>query len=287
MFDLLTGYPSARETLAQIKADAAFDAPLAAHSAPDIFQNTLAQPLICAYQLATWAAIAPLLPRPTVFAGYSVGELAAYGCAGALPAAAVIRLAQQRARAMDDATNTPSGLIAVRGLPAVKVEALCSKNDAEIAIVNGPEHFIVGGTVAALDRVHAEAIVIGGTVSRLRVSVAAHTRLLASATPRFRSVLQTSPFASPERPVLAGVSGTAVQDRETAIASLSRQLSTTVQWSTCLEAARERGCRLFLELGPGDALARMAHERFPELAVRSVADFRGVDGAASWVHKNL
>jgi [acyl-carrier-protein] S-malonyltransferase len=44
---------------------------------------------------------------------------------------------------------------------------------------------------------------------------------------------------------------------------------------------------VFLELGPGDALARIARERFPELAIRSVADFRGVDGAAAWVGKNL
>lgn len=287
MFDLLAGYPSARETLAQIKADAAFDAPLAAHNAPDIFQNTLAQPLICAYQLATWAAIAPILPRPALFAGYSVGELAAYGCAGSLPAAGVILLAQQRARAMDDAATTPSGLTAVRGLTHAKVEELCSRNTAAIAIVNGPEHFIVGGTIPALDHVDAQAIASGGLVSRLRVSVAAHTHLLASATPRFRGVLEASPFTSPAQPVLAGVSGAAVQDRETAIAVLSRQISTTVQWASCLEAAQERGCRVFLELGPGDALARIARELFPQLAIRSITDFRGVDGAAAWVSKNL
>lgn len=287
MFDLLAGYPSAGETLAEIKANAAFDAQLAARNAPDIFQNTLAQPLICAYQLATWAAIAPLLPRPALFAGYSVGELASYGCAGALPAAAVIQLAQQRARAMDDATTSPSGLIAVRGLLRADVEKLCTKHGADIAIVNGQDHYIVGGTIGALDRVVSEATATGAVVSRLRVAVAAHTRLLAAATPRFRAVLDASPLVAPKTPVLAGVSAAAVQDRETAITLLSRQISTTVQWSACLDAAQERGSRVFLELGPGDALARMARERFPQLAIRSVADFRGVDGAAAWVNKSL
>lgn len=287
MFDLLAGYPSAGDTLAQIKANAAFDAQLAARNAPDIFQNTLAQPLICAYQLATWTAMAPLLPRPALFAGYSVGELAAYGCAGALPAAAVIQLAQQRARAMDDATTSPSGLIAVRGLLRADVEKVCAKNGADIAIVNGRDHYIVGGTIGALDRVASEATASGAEVSRLRVAVAAHTRLLAAATPRFRATLEASALGPSTTLVLAGVTAAAVHDRGTAIELLSRQISTTVQWSACLDAAQERGCRVLLELGPGDALARMARERFPHLAIRAVADFRGVDGAAAWVNKNL
>lgn len=287
MFDQLSSYPAARETLATIKGQAAFDAPLAVRHAPDIFQNTLAQPLICAFQLAMWAAIAPILPRPALFAGYSVGELAAYGCAHALPTAAVIQLAQQRARAMDDASQSPSGLIAVRGLHAVEITKLCARHDAEIAIINGEDHFIVGGTTAALDRVASAASAVGGAVSRLKVSVAAHTRLLAPATPRFRAALDASALAPPQTPVLAGVSGAAVQDREAAVELLSRQISNTVKWSACLDAAHERGCRVFLELGPGDALARMARERFPQLPIRSVADFRGVDGAAAWVNKNL
>src|SRR6478609_5333770 len=59
-----------------------------------LFDNATAQPLICAVELATWTALQPRLPRPAIFAGYSVGELAAYGCAGAVAAQATIRLAR-------------------------------------------------------------------------------------------------------------------------------------------------------------------------------------------------
>src|SRR5208283_6168745 len=50
----------------------------------DIFQNDIAQVLLCASSIATWFLLREEVPVPVVFAGYSVGELAAYGCAGAL-----------------------------------------------------------------------------------------------------------------------------------------------------------------------------------------------------------
>ncbi len=286
MFDRIADDPTAQQTLAEIKAGADFDAVAIAREAGNIFQNAVAQPLICAYQTAAWAAVAPLLPKPALFAGYSVGELAAYGCAGALSAVAVVQLAQTRARAMDDATATPSGLMAVRGLPVSRVEELCAASGAQIAIINAGDHFIVGGTTAALQRVESNALASGAVVHRLNISVAAHTRSLAPASTRFRSALEASTIAAPTVPVLAGISGGAVQDRAGAITALSRQLSTPLQWSACLDAAYERGCRMFLELGPGDALARMARERFPELPARGIADFRALAGVAEWVAKH-
>ena len=78
--------------------------------------NAVAQPVLCAVQLATWAALRDRLPEPCVFAGYSVGELAAHGCVGALAPAETITLAMQRAAVMDAADPEPGSLMAVRGL---------------------------------------------------------------------------------------------------------------------------------------------------------------------------
>src|SRR4051794_28001936 len=85
MLDLVRGEPEAERVLAL--ASAVLDAPVAdilSGPAEALFTNATAQPLICAVELATWAALSSQLPSPRVFAGYSVGELAAYGCAGAL-----------------------------------------------------------------------------------------------------------------------------------------------------------------------------------------------------------
>ena len=47
-----------------------------------IYKNHFSQPLLSLYQMMVWSELS--LPQPRVFAGYSLGELSAYGCAGAL-----------------------------------------------------------------------------------------------------------------------------------------------------------------------------------------------------------
>lgn len=287
MFDLLAGHPRGRDTIAEANAAAGFDMVAYARTSPDIFRNAVAQPLICVCELAAWAVLAPLLPAPPLIAGYSVGELAAYGCAGSLTPFETVRLAGERAALMDAASREPAGLVALRGLTRGKLEPLCTRWRVEIAIANGEEHFIVGGLADALTALAAEATQMGASAQRLPVAVAAHTSLLADAAPGFRQALERSSFANPSIPVLAGVSGSLVNDRESAIDVLSAQLCTTVLWSACMDAAFERGCRVFLELGPGNALARMMRDRFPEIAARSVSEFRHLDAVADWVGRNL
>lgn len=287
MFDILAGNAAARAVIDAASTAAGMDLAALARIGSDIFANRIAQPLICAYEVAAWAALAPLLPAPALFAGYSVGELGAYGCAGSLSPFDTVRLAGERAALMDAASTEPAGLIAVRGLTRGAVDGLCATVRSEVAIVNGDEHFIVGGSVTALDRFSALAVAGGAKTQQLSVSVAAHTSLLAAASTRFRSVLEDSPLGPPAIPILAGTSGAPVRDRPAAIDALSRQISRTVVWSACLDAAVERGCRVFLELGPCNALTRMMGERFPALAARSVADFRRLEGVAEWVGRML
>jgi [acyl-carrier-protein] S-malonyltransferase len=45
----------------------------------------------------------------------------------------------------------------------------------------------------------------------------------------------------------------------------------------------ERGCRVFLELGPGAALFRMVRNRLGPVEARSVDEFRNASAVAAWV----
>ena len=49
----------------------------------------------------------------------------------------------------------------------------------------------------------------------------------------------------------------------------------------------ERGIRVVLEIGPGAALAKMLQVRHPEITVRSVAQFRSMQGVATWLARQL
>jgi [acyl-carrier-protein] S-malonyltransferase len=189
---------------------------------------------------------------------------------------------------MDAAAPPGGGLVAVRGLPLARAEALAAEVGAEVAITNGPDHCVLGGDAAALAVLEARAPAVGATtVQRLAVGVPAHTRLLAGAVAPFADALARSALGDPPVPVLAGVSGAPVRTRADAISALSAQLARRIDWARCLAAAREMGCSVFLELGPGSALARMAGEAHPEAQARSVADFRSLEGVARWAGSAL
>jgi [acyl-carrier-protein] S-malonyltransferase len=263
-------------------------AALARRGGAELFVNAVAQPLVCAAELATWAALRESLAPPRVVAGYSLGELAAYGCAGALAPEEAVALASRRAALMDAAAPPGSGLLALRGLPIARVEALAVQAGAEVAIVNGPDHCVAGGELSALERLEVLASRAGAsTLQRLPVSVPAHTTLLAGAVAPFAAALQSSQLADPLIPVLAGVSGGPVRSRVDAIAALSLQLARRLEWARCLATAAEMGCSVFLELGPGTALARMAAELVPGARARSAEEFRSLDGIARWAAAGL
>jgi [acyl-carrier-protein] S-malonyltransferase len=253
-----------------------------------LFQNALAQPLICAAALAAWRGLSTRVSEPVLCAGYSLGELAAYGCSGALSVAETIELARARAVLMNGCKDACGGMLAVRGLLESQLGTICSRFGGEIAIENGEDHFVIGGSCAALGQIAALAAQEGAnTVRMLQVSVSSHTSVMKPAAYEFKKLLRDVDAKAPTFPVIAGVNGAAVISWAAAVDFLADQLSRPIRWSTCMEAAVELGATVFLELGPGASLARMLRECHPELDARSLGDFRSIDGAARWVERAL
>ncbi len=285
MLGLLRGCDAARPALAAFTKVTGCD-PFTL-SAEDMEVNVVAQPLVCAFQLAVWAAVARALPHVGALAGYSVGELAAYGCAGALTPEDVIALARRRAELMDAAFAGGGVMVALRGLGHAAISALCVRHGAEIAIVNGFDRFVVGGDNASVAAVETEALARGAKTTRLSIHIPSHTSLMRPAVVPFMVALEQVEWRRPCAPVIAGTNGAPIFTPARAREVLSEQLATTVEWSACLDGLRERGCAVLLELGPGAGLARMARDRFPDLPARSVAEFQSLEGAVSWVAKAL
>ncbi len=270
MFDLARGHAGARDFLAR---RALPDDPQA------LFENRVAQPAIVAATLAMWLALKDVLPAPALVAGYSIGELAAYGVAGALTPDQTVTLAGARAMLMDAAAaGRPQGLAAVSGIDVAHIAA-------PIAIVTGHDSCIVGGTLAQLDALPASLPT--ARVQRLPVGVASHTPLMRAAVEPFAALLAAAPFAALRVPVLAGIDAGRVMRREVAIDRLAGQLMETIEWAACMNSAAESGITVALELGPGAALARMLQARHPQIACRSVADFQTLAGIAGWVAREL
>lgn len=253
----------------------------------ELHANRTAQILCCTQALAYWAVLRPASPRPLTVAGYSAGELAAWGIAGILDAETVLDLTARRAALMDEASPAASGLGAVLGLPRAEIEAICRAHDLHIAIVNGPLHVLLGGAVTDLEPALAEAEQRGASRTvRLPVSVASHTPLLREAGERFGELLRrrvTGMHLSPGVRLISGVDGAPVLRLDDGLRKLALQIRQTVDWAACMDACRGARPQRVLELGPGDALARMAGDAMPDITAHSVTAFRSLDGIRRWL----
>lgn len=256
-------------------------------SAEEMQVNVIAQPLVCAFQLAVWAAIGDRLPSVSAMAGYSVGELAAYSCAGALSPQDVVALARRRAMLMDDAFRGGGAMLALRGLRRATVRDLCARHGAELAIVNDDDRIVIGGAPDAIAACGADAQALGAKITPLAIHIPSHTSLMQNAVAPFLFALEGVTWKKPSAPVLAGISGAPVFAPARACEVLAVQLATTIDWAACLDGLRERGCAVLLELGPGAGLARMARDRMPDIAARSVAEFNSTEGVLEWIAREM
>jgi [acyl-carrier-protein] S-malonyltransferase len=254
-----------------------------------LHQNRTAQ-LLCTLQaLGAAAVLEEALPERRCIAGYSVGEVAAWGIADVIDRTAVLGLVIERAEAMDAACAQEQGMLYVRGLAPTVIDQLCAHRKAAIGIINPGEAWVLGGWRSCLDAIAVEAVHRGASrVARVAVGVASHTYLMAGASPAFRESLANLRIERVPRAgtrLFSGIDGTAVFDIPLGLDKLALQISHPVQWASCLASCVQAGARAFIELGPGRALADMAAEAYPGMAARSLDDFRSLRGVRAWLER--
>jgi [acyl-carrier-protein] S-malonyltransferase len=252
-----------------------------------LHSNRIGQ-ILCALQaLAAAAALRNTVPDRRIVAGYSIGEVAAWGFAGCFGPTDTLDLVARRAEAMDAATSRGDGMLFVRGLSRDTIEGLCKGRDAAIAIVEPGDAFILGGGRATLEVLADEARAMNAArVVDVPVEVASHTKRLASASVEFREILSHVPVKLPPTTatrLLSGIDASAVINVEAGLDKLAAQISQTVQWADCLQSCMEAGATAFLELGPGRALSQMVAGAYPDVATRSLDEFRTLQGARAWL----
>lgn len=250
--------------------------------------NKASQILCCTLSVAVWSCL-DLPRRDLTVAGYSVGEIAAWACAGLFDAATMMRILAARADAMDAAAANPGGLASVSGLRRSDVDRLCTEHDLHVAIIIASDRFVVGGSRDDLDPFCAAASGAGAhRAAPIAVHVASHTPLLAEATRRFGATLNALPVPHTVPAgvrLLSGIDGACVYDVSAGLQKLAKQLSQPVDWAACLDNCKAGGAETYLDLGPGRALSAMAADALPGARVHAVSDFRSIEGIRKWVQR--
>ena len=173
----------------------------------ELSANVIAQPLIFGFEMLWWERLAPYLPTPICAAGYSLGEMAACSAAGLFSECAGIALCHERAKLMDANTSGDVTMLAVLGIGEEKVAEVSSQFGLEMAIRNSPTHFVVTGTVAAIngavDRFQAAG---ASKLTPVAVRTPSHTRFLRAASEAFAKTLEPYSQGNLMFPVISAVS---------------------------------------------------------------------------------
>ncbi len=247
-------------------------------------KNEIAQPLIFAQQMLLWGQLQSRLPRPVCAAGYSLGEMAACSAAGAFTAAEGVALCVERAAAMDGAAPGEHGMVAVLGLDEALVAELAETFGLAVAIRNAPRHLVVAGPRVGIAAAAARFEAAGASrLVHLAVRTPSHTPLLAKAAADFGRRLDALPDRRLAFPVLSAIDAAPARMARPALAALARQICTPLDWAACLQAVREMQPDAVLEIGPGNALAKLFGELAPEIPVRACDDFRSIEGIVRWL----
>jgi [acyl-carrier-protein] S-malonyltransferase len=288
MFDLFANAPDGEPIFAAASDLLGDDPRRFIHRVDDaaLHDNRASQLLCVTRALVAHSCLASALPQTLLLAGYSVGELAAWGVAGIWSAANTLQLTARRADIMDQTSGANDTLGFVRGLNRGTVDALVARFKCSIAILNPDQLFIVGGDRNDVERFCTHALGAGATNAGLvPVHIASHTARLAAAVLPFKQALDA---VEPQRiarkcKLIGAASAETIFKPADALAGLASQLAGAIDWSATLAALIEQGADRMLELGPGGALADMVRKAYPSVRVRALDDFHSLDGAIAWL----
>ena len=276
--DVASEFPVAAQLWSQ--ADATLDRPISdvAWNGPieELTKTSNAQPALYVDGLALFAALRELAPAFPIeaAAGLSLGEWTAHAAAGSFDYVTGLKLVEKRGQLMEAACEATAGAMAAMiGADESAVRQLAADTDVDVANLNAPGQIVISGEAAKVELAVSLAREHGiRRATLLNVAGAYHSRLMNSAYIQLGDALVDATFQMPAFPVVSNVTGAASETLGDVRQSLQDQVTGTVRWTDCMEWLLDRGCDLFIELGPGGVLAGLAQRIRKGVEVISVSD---------------
>ena len=256
-------------------------------------QTQYTQPAMLAADVAVarvWSAAGG--PRPALAAGHSLGEYAALVQAGAIGYADAIRLVAERARLMQNAVPAgEGGMAALLGLEDDRVAEICEHLQTERIVepvnFNAPGQVVIAGHADAVAQAIEAAREAGAKRAvELPVSVPSHSSLMKDAAASLAEYMANIEFRAPDMPVVHNVDAAVHADVDGIREALRRQLYNPVRWTESVQALRDAGGEVFVELGPGKVLTGLARRIDRSMTALAVEDPASLEKALEYCREN-
>ena len=213
-------------------------------------------------------------PRADLYAGHSLGEIAALVAVGSIDAVDGLWLAARRGEVMQEAAEAhPEGaMLAILGADELARD-LAAAHGLAVANENAPGQTVLSGPADAIDAASAEAKAHGARAMQLPVRGAFHSPAMARAVPRLREALAQIVVRAPGAPVISGVTAKPFDDIR---ARLAEALVRPVRWTGVLATLHRLGAGRFVEVGPGKVLTGLVRRTLSDVEAMTLERLEAV-----------
>ncbi|HEU5473872.1 MAG TPA: SDR family NAD(P)-dependent oxidoreductase [Actinophytocola sp.] len=216
------------------------------------------QPAVFAVDYALGKLLMAWGVRPSVLAGYSVGEFAAAALAEALTLDEAARLVAVRARLI---SRLPAGAMAAVPLSTMDLGRLVgSDHGLDVAAVNGAQMIVLSGPAAAVAELSDRLAGHDVPCRLLRTSHAFHSRMLRPVAEELTAWARANLNpTTPSIPYLSNVTGAPITERQLRDPGYwAEHMCKTVRFADMLATLLAEGEPALVEIGPGQSLGALA-----------------------------
>ncbi len=271
--ELYESFPVIREWLDRAAAVADFDLlHLMFHDREENLQKTRwQQPAMFAMEHAMARYLTTLGIHPVAMAGHSLGELTALCMAGVYSPEDGFGIVNKRALCMDKAAgmHVDPGIMAATDVPPdLLKEMIQGRDDVHIGNINSPNQIVLSGNTEAVKDLCRRLKEMGHRATLLRVSMAFHSPIMRVIHDELEEFIASIPFHAPQIPVISNTTMAPYPSDPGEIRRiLMAHLESTVHWMSNVQTLwNDYGVRLFVEVGPGEALCNLIADTLPESA---------------------
>lgn len=214
--------------------------------------------------------------KPSIVAGHSLGELAAYYAAGVYSLEEALDIIKERGSVMGKAASkVASGMAAVMITDIKIVEEVIAEygnNSVVIANYNSPAQVVISGEKQALSIV-LEKLKENGVkrIFPLNVSGAFHSPFMKSASEQFAIYLQNKVFNNADIPIVLNIDARTELNGEKLKENLPLQIISSVQWVDTINSISNE-VDILIECGPGKVLTGLIKKISPATKSNSIND---------------
>ena len=258
--------------------------------AETIKDTKIAQPLIVAASMASYAVLVEALKDNSLFAGiagHSVGEIAAANIAGVLDTEAALKFVKARGEQMAQAaTLEASSMAAVVGGEQEVVLDHLSNMGLFAANYNGKGQIVAAGSSAKIQEL-IDNPPPGTRVVGLAVAGAFHTSFMETAKVELGSLASSIRTENPKLLLWSNSDGARVDSGDKFLELLINQVSNPVRWDLTMDSMVSDGVSAVIELLPGGTLTGIAKRAMPGVATLALKSPEDLEKAVAFVREQV